>query len=216
MNIKKSSWLLSSLLFVLIMSGCGTNQNNSNPNTGKQPSTQETLSLPKTRSEADIAAFQGAQKLKDPAFCDKISDQEFIQECKTELSDSTALAEAINKMDNSECEKLSSADKKAACKIQVEVTKTEMQSLQQSQEKSRSAYSDLNKIIATGDYTQCKNIDSENLRDDCEYNILVNKALETKDISNCDKITNSESKTRCKDFVSTSLDTGSSATNSKK
>lgn len=201
MKNSKSLWLLGSIFSVMIFAGCNTaaNQPASQSSTQTQAVTQ--AALPVQHSETDTAAYQGALTLKDASYCDKISDQQYKQQCQTELSDNAAMAAALSKSDQSECAKLSTKDKQDACKIQVEVALKGQQQSQETQAKLDSIVANLNTIVASGDYTKCKTLDSATFQDNCEYNILVNKALEAKDPTICDKIANKNSIVACKDAV---------------
>src|SRR5438105_2825433 len=53
-------------------------------------------------------------------------------------------------------------------------------------------------IIQGGDYTQCKQLKIQGYMDGCELNILINKAISTKDQSWCMKATDSSVQLDCK------------------
>ncbi len=111
--------------------------------------------------------------------------------------DGQQLQAALNKVDASLCAKISNEDRQNACKVQVEVITKQNQErealkseIQKNDELSAT-------IMAGKDYTRCKELTLESAKADCEYNILANKAIESKDPSLCDKISKEEQKTQC-------------------
>lgn len=162
-----------------------------------------------TQNPADSAAYEGAISLKDASFCDKISDQKYMQDCKDEIADQKIVDEAFAKLDASLCEKLSQnktkfdfSSKRDACKIKIEVEQKRI-SQQQEQESTIEKTQNLkDQIIAGGDYTRCKELTDKNFSATCELQILSNKALQTNDKSWCSKASTEETKKQCEALAS--------------
>jgi len=124
-------------------------------------------------------------KLNDASFCDKISDDEYKKECRTNLADQQAIDDALIKMDPIICDQLSTADKKESCKVQVEVAKKEAQIKQETAAKEAKLVDLKNEIQQAGDVSRCKELVDSNQIAACELNLLVNSAIKAKDTSIC-------------------------------
>ena len=53
------------------------------------------------------------------------------------------------------------------------------------------------KIQGEGDYTKCSQLTDKNFAQTCEFNILINKAIQSKDKSVCSKATETATVTKC-------------------
>lgn len=150
-----------------------------------------------THSETDLALNNSAFQLNDPGVCDQISDVNFGKECKTNLQNQQNESEALTKKDTTLCSKLSTPDLQKACQIKVETQlKLEEQSKQKT-ETINSYYLKSDEIVASGDYTRCKEISDPNIQLACESNILDSKAMETGDKTWCAKHSTAEAKAKC-------------------
>lgn len=210
---------------ILILSGCAevgpvTDQNTQNAQNNRNAQINQggSLSITGTEqfegmvtqeviSEADQAAYAGAKQLSDATMCDKISNEKFRQQCKTDLADRAVQAEAELKMDKSVCEKMSTKDRQEACKINIDVIMKEQENSQKKAEAMATAYDKLNAVTATADYTQCKTLQDQSFIDTCESNILTNKAMQTGDVTFCEKITNKDNQVTCKSLTANSSQT---------
>lgn len=144
----------------------------------------------------DQAAFDAALKLGDPSYCDKMSTDQYKEQCQTALKDKANLEEAMAKTDVSLCDKMSSTDLREACKIQIDVIVKEAQNKQQFEDQMAIS----KEITATKDYTRCsKELKDPSIIDSCELTIIMNLALESNDVTLCEKITSSEAEQRCKE-----------------
>lgn len=142
------------------------------------------------------AALDAALKLGDPSYCDKMSTDENKTLCRTALEDKNTLDAAVTNVDPAICERMSTADLREACKIQIDVIIKEQQAKQQftsEMEKSK-------EITASKDYTRCsKELKDPSVIDSCELTIIMNLALESNDVTLCEKITSQEAEQRCKE-----------------
>lgn len=202
----QTSFLVLAILGVFALSACmgETELNISNPTDAVDLSSTGTLVLqPATpvtpqqdalqpvappfpaQSEADTAAFNGAQQLKDPTFCDKIKDEEYMKVCKTTLSDELTMSDAVNKMDIALCDKLSTEDMKSACAIQIEVLKKNEQTIAEVEDREEQVTELKNDIQQAGDVKRCAELEDANQIAVCELNLLVNKATTSKDVTIC-------------------------------
>ncbi len=201
MNIKKTS-IAGISLCLLILAGCqnGASNQANQPITSVQSSSQQGSQI----SAADSAALQGAVQLKDLSFCDKLSTAELKDLCKKTINDAKIATEALTKTDASICSQISNSDKAAACKIQIEVALKEKENAQNFQTDMQKDQQLSDQIVASGDVTRCKELKLPNGQKDCEYNILANKAIQTKNIGLCDQISDPSGKENCKNTFNVS------------
>lgn len=195
MNIKKLFAAGLLCIAVTAFSGCQAGQNTDVYSTPADGSQQvDTKPAP---SLADQTAYEGALRLNDVTYCDKIEVETVKSQCKIDLSDAATLKSATEKNDASLCKNISTEDKQKACQVSIEISQQELSEKNQREEATKSEYDLLNKTVAAGDYTQCAAFKDQNFISACEENILTNKALSSKDASWCEKIDNKEAKERC-------------------
>jgi len=213
MNSQKTFILSAFFLTTILLAGCQDNgvQSATKPaqNTPSKSNTQQpAVSAPipgmpdfsqnnVTYSATDTAAFSSAQQLKDPTFCDKISDAAYKEECKQTIANDTVLNEAVSKMDATLCDKLPTADAQGVCKINVEAAvKTNQEDLAQKQA-TQDEVTKSDQIVKSKDLSQCKNLEQSFVMS-CELNILLNEALDQKKPELCDQATDPKTVEQCK------------------
>ena len=182
---------------IVLLAGCTGGTTSTGQNTEQQTALSTTQPPQKEYSLADQTAYSSAIQLKDTTFCDKISNADYRQQCKTSLADKAALQDAVTKMDASLCGKLSTHDKQNSCKIQVEVLLKQRQTQEAFQNQIKSDQKLSSEIYASGNYQRCSELSMETSRIDCESNILSNKAIQAKDPSWCDKVNLESAKQEC-------------------
>lgn len=147
-------------------------------------------------SESDRVAYFGAMDLKDKTYCDKIANQELKNTCHSELDGFQLTQKAIQDLDAKGCEQITSEDKRKACNISVEIAV-------QKSKASEEAKADITKsdeILMSGDFQRCsQELKSAEMVNYCEYNIIVNQALEAKDVEKCKEIKDEKYRTLCED-----------------
>lgn len=199
--MKKNKLLVAGLLTItfLVFSACQAEtqslDNNQQNSTGTSGTEQKTNII----SLADQSVFEGARRLKDPTFCDKIQDENFKKQCRDAVNDQTQLEEAVKKLDAGLCEKISTKDGQDACKIQIEVIQKQKSQQVEEQKKIDQEHTVAQGIVEKGDYQQCKQLTVEGIVNDCEITILAKKAISTKDASWCDKASTDNNKQQCED-----------------
>lgn len=200
MNVKKLLLTTLGLLAMVIVAGCAqpSTPGSSAPQGSSDILQNGTIPPPPQYSAADRTAYAGALELKEPSFCDKVKDENYRKQCKTEIADQAQIEEASVKMDANLCATLSTDDKREACKIGIEVKIAQENQLIQEQETEKKNAELYAKILTGKDYTRCKELSMERFVRDCELNILVNVALEKKDATWCDKAS-PENREDCKD-----------------
>lgn len=147
-------------------------------------------------SESDQVAYYGAQELKDEKYCEKISNTNLKNLCSVNLKDSLTLQKAVQELNTKLCSELSTEDKQKACGFNVEI-------VMQKKETAEKENADLVKsteILNAGELSRC----SEELKDPdmvayCEYNIVVNQALEAKDPQKCSQIHDEKRQKLCEE-----------------
>ncbi len=199
----KKLFILLPVMALLFLAGCQTEKpSESSSQTAPVPAATNVTQSAQSSSAPDRAAYDGAQQLKDPSFCDKISDENYKKACKDAINDQSQLEEAIVKVDAGVCAKISSADQQKACKIRIEVLLKEQENSKKQEEARKNAGTLRDQIIKTGDISRCKEIKIEGKRAECEITILTNKVSTTKNISWCDKASTAELRDQCKTVAS--------------
>ncbi len=208
--MKNPKILLGTLLILplLIMAGCQGEepatvqpgeQVKNVPNT-LQADPQTSLSAETTttaNTDADTINYNGAVKLLDASLCDKITDAAYLDKCKTTVQ----IQQAISNKDPSLCEKLSSKDLIDSCKAQIEVKKRTDEAAFAVQEKVNQEQALSQSIQQKGDVTQCKQLTDQNFLRTCEYNIVTNEALQTRDKSICRRASDSTVISKCEQEI---------------
>jgi len=210
-------------LAILALSACSTDNDQPQNQAANQQNTQQNPASEKVTpdqakvddatnqamiqpayTEADQAAYGGAMQLKDVTYCDKIKDEAYKQQCKTELADNATLAAALEKLDPALCDKMSTDDKKEACKIQVDVAKKKVENQQQKQQEIENISAAATEIIQTGDYAKCRELADPNFTRTCEVNILSKQAIESGDVKICGKVSDEQGKNICQSIFNDS------------
>ena len=197
MKLQKLFYPAVLIASLVLLSACQAEEQVPPNGNGSTTQTQSTSQKAEVHSLADQTAYQGAQQLKDPTFCAKIENENYKKQCENEIADQVTAEAAVTKVQAGDCKKIQNADKEKACELQVEI---KMKQQQQSQE-LQANYDKFNKLSNEGDYEKCKTLQDSNLVTACEENILTNKALNTKEKSWCQKISDSKAQQRCFDAV---------------
>lgn len=210
MNIQKIIFAVLSLLIIPLLSACqdqtSQKQTMSQSTTPSQQNAYgSTLQQPDLLSAADQANFQNAMQLNDISSCHKIVDEKTKKTCLTALSDFQQLSLAMTQLDQKVCEKLSSKDQQEACKTRIEATQKESQVKKAEDDKIAAERKISEDIISSKEYLQCKDLLTENIKFDCEINILSNLSLQNKDIQWCEKGSTEQVKTFCKNLYNSNV-----------
>lgn len=151
------------------------------------PTVQQTPEV----SLADRTVLQSSLQLKDPAFCEKISDTEYKATCKTVVNDQITMSTALKDLNAGQCENLSNKDLQEACKIQIEASNRlygEKQKQFMAMEEKRKQEAELvKKIMETLDYNACSQLTIGTNKEDCQFSVAINLAVKNKDITQCQK-----------------------------
>lgn len=140
-----------------------------------------------TASQADLAAYNGAMKLEDQSYCEKITNEGYRQKCISDLANRLLLSTALANKDAALCEKMSDADQQQACRTQVEV---KLQSEEQEQQKLEAISireGAMKAALDDNDLSACARLDNQNARTDCELNILINLAQSSQSADPCSR-----------------------------
>jgi hypothetical protein len=190
------------LVSVFLMLGCQSGDGKkTEPQTSTQTQDKQAVTSPSKYSLADTTAYQGALQLKDPTFCNNITEEAYKNACKAEVADQTRFESAIKALDKNLCSQVANKDKQAACKIQIDILLKNKENQTKQIEQNDALYKQFNDIVKSGDVAACKQLKDENLFKSCEFNILANKALTAKDESFCLKISDPAGQTECKNQV---------------
>lgn len=146
---------------------------------------------------ANQTAYNAAVKMNDPSLCQKITNEDLKKQCVTGINDVKITTEALAKGDKSLCAKLSAEALKLDCEMKIEMKKVEQTKIDQYAQQTTADENLRDQIIASGDYSRCKELKVYGHQVDCESNILTPLALEKKDKSICSKATIDVAKQNC-------------------
>ena len=202
----KNLFIIISFAALLFLVGCQSyapqtgqyDKNGQSAPATEQATLTQNADATKSYSAADQAAYEGAQRLKDSSFCDKISDESYKKTCKNTIVDQMVLEEATTKMDTGLCAKLSSADQQKACTIRIQVLLKEQENSKKQEEERKNAGTLRDQLVKAGDYKRCQELKIEGYVNECEIVILSQKAIAAKDISWCDKTKTKNNQEQCK------------------
>lgn len=128
--------------------------------------TTETISI----GETDKVALQGALKLQDPTYCEKISTKELQEKCKIEVNDNVKKDEAKLKNDPMLCLELSSKDKQDACKLDLEISQKMKEQNREPTDEEMSTYT---KAVDSKNIKLCDDIAHKDVRDSCVSSLAM-------------------------------------------
>jgi hypothetical protein len=172
--------LILSILAVSFLAGCDDGEE-------KTPVTPEDQAV-KEISEADQIAYDGAISTKDATICEKITNQEYRDECKTVLEENQKRQSAIESQNIALCEELKKQEDIDACKMEIEINKIIAENKKTQKQIRDNSLLFVEEIIVSGDISKCNNIEVEDIRKECEFTIAINEIKKTKDTSVCSEI----------------------------
>lgn len=219
MNIR-SFVSLAALSGLFVFSGCTTlpesyllqnnevpqdNQMSSQSNQGvsltinggeeQPPVTQQVL------SEADFEAYASAKQLNDPAMCDKISADEFKNQCRTDFADLKIQMEAEQTIDKSACAGMSTKERQNICETSVENI------IEQEKAAAPFVVSEDDKIrteaVNTMNLEMCAQISTAQNKQNCEIEVILRHVLENREY--CKTLTDPTHKDICQGIMETQI-----------
>jgi hypothetical protein len=152
-----------------------------------------------TASQADLAAYNGAMKLDDQSYCEKIADEDYRGQCVSDLSNRLLLKTALENKDAALCEKMSNTDQQQACRTQVEVKLQSKEMEQQKLEAISVQESAMKAALDSSDLSACTKLDNQNARTDCELNILINLAQSSQSAEPCSRASSEGLRQACEE-----------------
>lgn len=140
----------------------------------------------------DDQIFQNAVDSKNLESCDKILDKDKKEECKTAVGDLILTDNAVKELDKTICAKISNDRYEDNCEMRVKQLLEEEQKVEKTLEKEAEKNQEYIEIEAEAkekkDADICNDIDDENQKYSCRYNIIVDQAITSNDPSLCDEI----------------------------
>jgi hypothetical protein len=160
-----------------------TQTNNGSSNTNEQPSNSGLV---------DQVAFDGAVRLKDLSYCEKIVNVDLKQQCIDTVNQDVPVTPA-----EVDCTKLTVIEEKEACLLAKQI---EEQAKQQQLEQEKAIADGVVKrdqAVLAGDLSSCKDLTVFGQKVGCEANILTNKAIQQNDKTICSQASMPEAKEAC-------------------
>ena len=182
--LKRLTIAASLLIILLVFTGCGI-FGSKDQATKVQQETGEDLDqqtiveieseeeIPDDKAEAEeispeeLAIYEGALRLNDESYCEKIANEQLKEKCIKDLADTKIIDEAVQADDKSICKKLEGA-KIEVCNIQVDIAEKTLDDM-------RDLTDEENEIMRRAeedrDITICDEIESERKRENCQVNV---------------------------------------------
>ncbi len=189
------------LTMVIAFSGCesGNQQLPSQPaNPQVQPpiTTQQQAATPENTQDTELAdqvAFDGARQLRDVTFCQKIVNAELKQSCVTLLNDTATQQAAVDSMNPTLCDKLSTKALQNGCRMRLEVEgkNSEIQNKFAEETKLWDAMNEKK------DFSKCESLTYEPYKKDCIFVRTRNDAIAKKNPIICKELKDGDSISEC-------------------
>lgn len=133
--------------------------------------------------------------------CETVTNENQKTECKMKVEDQIIFNEAIGNMSLEKCDGIKEENTKEKCKIIIkdsiekeELKAEELGSLQEQNELS-------SKFIKEDNLEGCESVEVENFKKDCIYNILIDRAIKSKDEKYCEQMEKDTETDECKSIL---------------
>lgn len=116
--------------------------------------------------------------------CATIKDEAQQKDCQMRVNDQEFTKKALSSNKKSDCSKVEDKDSQTRCELLIE------DALEKENEQANldELQAEISKIVSAGQVSKCSKVEDSNLRTQCETQIYLNKALSTKDPSDCKEI----------------------------
>lgn len=156
----------------------------------------------------DDQMFSSATTSKNLEKCGQISNADRQDECKMVVESLLTTDEAVAELDSSLCEDIEDERYRENCVSNVEeiIADKEAQekAAQEAAKKEEERVAIESEAITEGDADICNDIEDENQKYSCRYNVLANQAAQKNDPSLCDEIGDESFVEECKKAASQS------------
>ncbi len=177
----KKTLFVSLLLVTFVLSACeagpeANQDDNSTPVTEENP----------VESALDTDTIVNAVRMRNIELCGTLSGDASQKNCKLKVEDAIILDAVGEGVELNDCKKIKEEKTMDQCEILVKAN-------QKKAEQTASAKKDqenVDKIVASGDVSDCESLEQENYRLQCESNIYMSQAAEQNDPAPCKKIDN--------------------------
>lgn len=156
-------------------------------NTGPEQETKvdtNPVQVDPVTSALDADTIVNAVRIKNQDLCDTLTAKEQVESCHTKVADAIILSNVNNSVDMKACDGIKEEKTIDQCEILVKAN-------QEKAEQAANAKKDqenVDKIVASGDVSDCKDLEQENYRIQCEANIYMKQAADKNDPLPCSKI----------------------------
>lgn len=186
------------LLALLAFSGCSLFEK------------EETKAEPAELNSAtvlDNEAYKWATSDKNVELCANISDTAKKDECIRVVDALVLTDKAIAELNDDICGEIEIEDYEKNCdavvKSKLGQKKMEEEKIAELQKDEEERAGIEKEAIEKKDPKICDEIEDENQKSSCKYNVIVNIAIEQKDAKQCEAIESKDMVTECENFVST-------------
>ena len=179
--------LTMALISILTLAGCGLFDG------GEEGVTADTI--------LDEEIYEWAVNLKSTDKCDEIVTASIKKECKEVIESLFLIEEAVKIKEDSLCSKIGLDRYKEICFAKVESVVGKDQATEKMKESSGETLEQMQAAYDAGDVEMCDEIENDDNRYLCRFDVLTEKAVTEKDSSICEEIGSEEYILNCKEIA---------------
>lgn len=195
--MKKLYFICATLFLLLVLTGCKFGAE-----------TAEKVATDKTDADSilDDSIFDAAVLNHDTEMCDEILDKNKKQECVDVINSDVQTQEAISKKDKKLCKNIVLERYKESCENRVDQAVKNEDAEKEAKEEDAKLQAEILSIeseaVKKSDADICDDIQDDNSKYACKYNVLANLAIQKNDVSLCADIGQDSYVDKCKSFFS--------------
>lgn len=194
--MRKYFLFIAFLLALITLSGCFTSSTSDQPAKDQTEASTESIA----QSTFDSSTYNNAVAALNTEMCDLINNSDLKKQCSSTIANEKIMSEAVEKSNVELCKGITDEKYAKLCELKVKDKAAIQNKSIQKQKDMDARQAKIADIVATGDAKQCKQLEESDVAG-CEYNIYTTKALNTKDDSLCEKISDQILVNKCKEGV---------------
>ncbi len=164
----------------------------------------EPVTIEQGYSESDVQIFNTASANIDVEACESIESENLVEICKEYVATLEITNTAVNNQDESVCDQISDLNLRETCQAEVSARAESSDGASGDSLSSEEYNNILSEATDASDAQVCDQIQDENQKRTCYYNVYSNQAIQAKDTTICENLLDVEDQQACKDFVQNS------------
>ncbi len=191
--------LIIAFLSVIILSlaSCSINETQTTEtNTSEKSTTEDPFQI-----SLDDSLITDALSLNSSDLCDQIKNPDKKDSCKLALKDLEISKDAVSKVDSKLCEDIVGLQYKEACIANIDAILKNKEESKQATENYYSMFDIQSEAMNKKDYTKCDEIEDEQIKATCKYNIIIETVKTSKNPAICENIGLENLVSECKNSI---------------